>query len=256
VAAFVAAAAPAALACDYPGGPPGSEPVTSDGPGIVWAYYSNATARYAHGVLGDAIEAGTLRMEVRVPGGPYLGACEAYVHHEDGTVFEDIAPRIADMDGDGLTDTVVVESKPGAGAALVVYGMKDGALARIGATPQIGRSHRWLAPAGIADLDGDGQNDVAYVETPHIGGTLRVWTMRDGALVQIAEAPGFSNHRIGEDWITGGVRDCGNGPELVLPNFDWTRLMAVELRNGALATREIGDKATRGAVELALACQD
>ena len=30
--------------------------------------------------------------------------------------------------------------------------------------------------------------------------------MRDGALVQIAEAPGFSNHRIGQDFITGGVR--------------------------------------------------
>lgn len=39
--------------------------------------------------------------------------------------------------------------------------------------------------------------------------------------------PGLTNHRIGEDVISGGLRDCGQGPELVLASSDWTRLMRV-----------------------------
>ena len=35
------------------------------------------------------------------------------------------------------------------------------------ATPFIGTPRRWLAPVGVADLDGDGRAEIAYVETPH-----------------------------------------------------------------------------------------
>lgn len=215
--------------------------------------FGDRTGRYGHNVLGGNEYDGfgvVLRRDGDEP------TIYGIVLPAD-RVVEDVAVRVADMTGDDVPEIVLVESSRSGGAELTVYGgLDDGTLEKIAATPPIGRRNRWLAPAGIADLDGDGQNDVAYVETPHIGGTLRVWTMRDGALVEIARAPGFSNHRIGEDWITGGVRDCGGGPELVLPNFDWSRLMAVELRGSALAAREIGEETTRGAVDLALACQD
>jgi len=41
----------------------------------------------------------------------------------------------------------------------------------------------------IATLDGDGQNDIAYVETPHLGMTMRIVTLRDGELeIEVPEA--------------------------------------------------------------------
>jgi hypothetical protein len=45
--------------------------------------------------------------------------------------------------------------------------------------------------------------------------------------VETLRLPGLTNHRIGEAVISGGVRDCGQGPELILASKDWTRLMQV-----------------------------
>ena len=56
-----------------------------------------------------------------------------------------------------------------------------------------------------------------------------------------ARLPGLTNHRIGDTTITSTARNCGAGPEVVLPNADWTRLMAATPKG----TRDIGplDKA-------------
>jgi len=93
------------------------------------------------------------------------------------------------------------------------------------------------------DFDGDGVLDVAYVETPHIGGTLRIWSFADNEARQIASDPGYSNHRIGQNFITGGVRDCGKGPELVLPNAGWTKTILAWLGGGASCFDEQGNGA-------------
>ena len=76
----------------------------------------------------------------------------------------------------GAPEVIVVESSQSGGARLAVYGYDRGALRPVAATPEIGRRNRWLAPAGVADLNGDGQLDIAYVETPHLAGVLRIWT--------------------------------------------------------------------------------
>lgn len=243
-----------AFACDFPGGPPGAEEVTAEGEGVVWAYYSNATDIYRHGVLGDVWEAGALR--VLIAGEPTIGPCEDVAWLEGEAVFEDTNPRIADVTGDGLNDVVVVESALDRGAQLAVYGVGDGGFGKLAATPHIGRPNRWLAPAGIADFDGDGVLDVAYVETPHIGGTLRIWSFAGGAPRQLAAARGFSNHRIGEDFITGGVRDCGEGPELVLPDDGWQSTRLVWLREGVIEAAVLADDAAPETIAAALACED
>ncbi len=221
---------------------------------IVWgcgggAGYYSPTTEYAHGVLGDDVEyKGLLIMRPTA-----LGAIPSMSELPSGMVYEDVAPRCGDLDGDGDHDVVTVISDAVGGARLAVY--VNGPRHAI-ETPPIGRRFRWLAPAGIADFDGDGQNDVAYVETPHLGGILKVWTMRNGTLAQIASMGGFSNHRIGEEFITGGVRDCGDGPELVLPNFNWTQLMVVRWNSNGLAAHAIASTIDTGTISRALACED
>jgi hypothetical protein len=239
-----------ALGCDYPAGPPDAREVRAAGEGVTWAYYSNATTIYRHGILGDAIEAGALRAET-----PLTGPCDSMVYLGEDAVFEDVTPRIADVTGDGLNDVVVIETRLDAGASLAVYGMDGEIFRKLAATPHIGRPHRWLAPAGIADFDGDGVLDVAYVETPHNGGILRIWSFRGNRPREIASAPGYSNHRIGQNFVTGGMRDCGNGPELVLPNADWSRTLLVRQSGGVIASAVLSGDAEPGTTAKAMECR-
>jgi len=210
---------------------------------IVSADYTAPTDRYAHGILGDAIEWGELQIITDID-------THRFVLSQD-RVFEDTAPRLADVDGDGRPEVIVVETLARAGAQLAVYD----ATGKIAATPHIGQTNRWLAPIGVADLDGDGMIEIAYIDRPHLAKTLRVWRFMDGALEPVADLPGLTNHRIGERDIGGGIRDCGNGPEMITANADWTQVMATTLTDGQLTTRAIGAHVDRGSFATALACE-
>ncbi|QPH53019.1 FG-GAP repeat domain-containing protein [Pontivivens ytuae] len=191
--------------------------------------FAEPVARYGHAVLGDTPEWAALDG----PGGRFV--------LPEHRVFEDLVPRLADLDGDGRDEAVVVESDTRQGARLSVYALpEEGAPELLAATPFIGRSFRWLAPVGIADLDADGRLEIAYVETPHIGGTLRIWTLREGALLQEYAAPGFSNHRIGQDFIPGGIRDCGPGPEMVTVDAGWSRVLVTRWTPRGYETEDAG----------------
>ena len=213
---------------------------------ITQARYAEPTDRYAHGVLGDAIEWGALEMVVTRGG----GAQTYVVRLPRDRVFEDVAPRLADVDGDGAPEVVVVESQARTGAQLAVYD-ETGKLA---ATPHIGRRNRWLAPIGVADLDGDGTIELAYIDRPHLAKTLRVWRFEGGGLVPVADLPGLTNHRIGERDIGGGLRDCGQGVEMITASANWQRVMATTLRDGVLTTRDIASHIGRASLNAALAC--
>ena len=162
----------------------------------------------------------------------------------EGRVFEDIQPRCADLDGRPGREIIVVESSFDGGAQLAIYGAvtgPDGAptLGKIAATPHIGRRNRWLAPAGVGDFDGDGRPEIAYVEKPHLSGVLRFWRLEGEGLVEIASQGGFSNHRIGQDFITGGVRECGGETAVILPNFDWSALFEARLLGAEIDSEPI-----------------
>ncbi|MEK9725020.1 MAG: VCBS repeat-containing protein, partial [Rhodospirillaceae bacterium] len=148
------------------------------------------TDRYGHGVLGDAIEAGGVAAEL-------AGGTTARLFLADDSVFEDLRPRLVDMDGDGRDQIVVVRSYLNAGAALAVIGERGGKLAVAAMAEPIGLQNRWLNPIGAADFDGDRRLEAAVVITPHIGGTLRLYEWRGTRLVPDGEAFGFSNHTIG-----------------------------------------------------------
>ena len=211
------------------------------------AEFQEPTHRYGHGIMGDLPEWGRLCLS----GKDGQAAC---VTLPERRVFEDMAPRLADLDRDGTPEAVVVESDATQGAALVVYRLAGAELQRI-ATPPIGRAFRWLAPAGIADLDGDGYFEIAYVDRPHLAKTLRIWRYRDAALTEVAAAKGLTNHRIGETTIAGGIRDCGDTPEVITADAGWSRLVATTLDADKLTHRDIGPHKGRGSFKAAMACK-
>lgn len=210
-------------------GIPDGTVATDPGPGIVRAWYSEPTGRYGHAILGDRIEAGAL--EAVDAAGQLYG-----MSLDPNFVFEDLTPRLADMDGDGTAEIVSIRSQQDAGAAIAVYGIRKGRLVEIAATASIGRPNRWLNVAGIADFTGDGRLDIALVTTPHIGGRLEIWTLVSGLFTRVAAAEGFSNHAIGSTELgLSAVADVdGDGvPDLALPDAERSALRIVSVRDGA-----------------------
>ncbi|MEP5758307.1 MAG: VCBS repeat-containing protein [Litoreibacter sp.] len=211
---------------------------------IVSATYVDPTDRYQHGVLGDAIEwAG---IEIILANGRALK-----ITLPETRVFEDIAPRLFDIDNDGDHEIIVVETLNTEGAQLAIYDETG----KIAATPHIGMRNRWLAPIGAADLDADGYIEVAYIDRPHLTKMLRVWRFKDGTLTEISQQAGLTNHRIGETDIGGGIRHCENGPEIITATANWRHIVATRiLPTGQLETREIGQHTGRPSLNAALNC--
>ncbi|MDF1721203.1 MAG: VCBS repeat-containing protein [Minwuia sp.] len=203
--------------------------VSARGTGLIeQVWLGQPVKRYRHGILGDRIEAGTLY--ARLSNGRIIG-------HRLGSrfVFEDLTARLADLNGNGQDEIVVVQSSLEKGSALAVFGLRAGRLQALARTPWIGTANRWLNPAGIADYDGDGVLEVALVRTPHIGGTLQFWQLDGGEMRAMGELYGFSNHAIGSriqdlsvtlDWNSDGL------PDLVLPEIGRKSIAVVSLRGG------------------------
>lgn len=222
--------------------------VTAVGPAfaqhITAARYTEPTTRYAHGVLGDVIEHGALELTLD------NGVAPITLRLPLERVFEDTAPRVVDVDGDGRAEVVVVESHQDQGARLAIYNTAG----LVAATPYIGQRNRWLAPVAVADLDGDGLVELAYIDRPHLAKILRVWRFEAGALTEVATAPDLTNHRIGERDIAGGVRICSTGPEMIVARGDWSKLIAVTFNGTSLSLREIGPHEGRTSFARAFAC--
>jgi hypothetical protein len=213
---------------------PDARVAISTGP-IGEAWLIRPTRRYDHAVLGDAIEAGGLAVANS------RGRRIIYELDKD-SVFEDRMARLVDLDGDGTPEIVTVHSYPDSGAALAVYGLKnDELIVRLAQTRAIGHPHRWLNPLAAADFDGDGRIEIAWVETPHIGGVLKVARLyghgENRALEPFAELAGFSNHARGSRELFGGTTFDWNGdgrPDLILPSADRKRIRVVAFESGKL----------------------
>jgi hypothetical protein len=169
-------------------------------------------------VLGDAIEAGSLvavtasgrQLEIVLP-----------VEH----VFEDITPRIADLDGDGRNEVITIRSSENGGAAVAIFGLVDDGLALRGAGSENGQANRWLNIAGFLPRE-DGGLTLYGVRTPHIGGRLFSLDLRDGVLRERNDiTTDVSNHIIGSRELgMSAVGEFDGRVELVLPSQDRRRL--------------------------------
>lgn len=211
--------------------------------GVVGASYADPTTRYPHGVLGDEIEHGTLVLDI-------ADGTRLRIVLPETRVFEDTEPRLFDVDQDGDSEVIVVETDQERGARLSIYDANG----LVAATPFIGTSNRWLAPIGAADLDGDGVIEIAYVDRPHLAKIARIWRFENGGLVEVGRFEGVTNHRIGERDIAGGIRDCGNGPEMIVADARWQRLLALTFDGLEAKARDIGRHAGRASFARAMNC--
>ncbi len=202
------------------------------------AWLTRPTRRYDHAILGDDIEAGGLAVSNRRG-----RRVELILPAEE--VFEDRMARIADVDGDGADEIIVVHSYRDKGAALAIYALRGTGeserIARLAESAPIGRPHRWLNPAVIGDFDGDGKVEIAWVETPHIGGTLKVARLegsgKNRRLRLLASLGGFSNHQMGSRELQQAVSfdwDGDGHADIILPDAERKRMQVVAMKDGAL----------------------
>ena len=220
---------------------------------ITSASYVDPTSRYGHNVVpGGEYDSITFRL---------FGDRTITTEPSRDSVFEDTEPRLVDVDGDGSPEVITVVSYVDRGAAIRIWDEVEAPDQPGGTTIEImaegkpiGTRFRWLAIVGAGDLDGDGQIEIAYVDRPHLAKTLRIVRIDGAQLVEATAAGGVTNHRIGEPDIAGGIRDCGDGPEMLMASADWSRMLAVTFADGELQGFDIGLDTSRPAFAAALAC--
>ncbi|MDP2006952.1 MAG: hypothetical protein Q8K45_14850 [Rubrivivax sp.] len=201
--------------------------------------------RYAHGVLGDGIEA-TRLLWLERHGLQALRSLTLPAPH----VFEDIEPRPVRVQGQapdarGAAGLLTVRSGPEGGQLALVtsdpaqpQGLR---VAALGDT--VGGFHRWLAPTT------QGTHLVA-VHTPHIGGVLHVYRLEGQRLGRRRLMADVSTHAIGSRetdlaaWVQGRLvlpSQDGRLLRVLDPAADWAELFTVELRGRATMTAALAD---------------
>ena len=190
------------------------------------AIYIEATdERYVHAIMGDALEAASL-LVVNTVDLSTIGRVDL----PGEQVFEGLSPIWADVDEDGRADLITTMSEGGAGATLQVYRANGDLLA---SSDPIGQSLRWRHQLAWGPFGADGENLLAEVLTPHIGGQVGFFRY-DGAgrLERVNRLAGYTSHVIESPNLDMAVAGDFNGdgqPELVLPNQDRNEIAGLQM---------------------------
>ncbi len=188
------------------------------------AFYAEATDRYRHGVLGDALEAGSLALIETMNGSPQYVA----ISFPGGLVAEGIAPLWTDLDQDGESEILVTLSDGEGGARLALFD-REGVL-RSESDP-IGKGFRWRHQIASAPVGPGGAWEIISVLTPHIGGIVQYHRWSGDRLELVAQLSGYSSHALGSrnlDMAVVGDFDGNGTPETAVPNQPRTDLAGVQ----------------------------
>ncbi len=200
--------------------------IAYSGGSIAQAWLSEPTLRYRHGVLGDDVEAEMLK--VRMKDGRTLS-----FKLPNDSVYEDLEPRIIDLNGEQAV--LVVRSYLNAGASIAVYRVAGDRIEPIGESDPIGLSHRWLNPVGAADFDGDGITEIAAVVTPHLSGLLTIYQRDGDSFLRESARSGYSTHFIGSTVLAMSLVEDVDGDgaaDIILPSLDRDNLAVVSFAGG------------------------
>lgn len=187
------------------------------------------TDRYAHGVLGDKLEAASITIVDTGPRGRW--ATRSIRLPKEGVV-EGIAPIWADLGGDRRREIVVTVSDEERGAQIQAY-REDGRF--VAAGPAIGQGFRWRHPLAVARFGPAGERELAVVRTPHIGGVVEFYRLSGKQLRIVAEVPGYTSHVLGSrnlDMAAAGDFDGDGAVELLVPDQERTALGAIRRAPG------------------------
>jgi hypothetical protein len=203
---------------------PDARPVVNRGGQI--AIYTGATdQRYAHGVLGDTLEAASLTI-LNVDGATLAVATQ--IELDGDSVFEGIAPIWADVDGDGADDLITTMSNGVGGAQLRVF-RADGAPLADGEA--IGQGNRWRHQLAFGAFGVNGETELVDILTPHIGGVVEYFRLNGNTLERAASITGYSSHGLGSRNLDMAVAGDFNGDgqlEMVVPDQAQTRIAGLQ----------------------------
>lgn len=151
--------------------------------------------------------------------------------------IEALAPRLVDLDGDGIDEIITTTVGAGGGSVLTVLTYRDSGLAIAwesdAASPGV-----WRDVVAAADLDGDGVLEIATVTAGDDQGRLELWKRSGEAYVQAVVLKGFASLVPGTR--TAGIAAVadmdGDGIEdIVLPSLDRMSLRVISYAAGQIA---------------------
>lgn len=193
----------------------------------VFAQYTNPTTKYGHGILGDQVEAEQLVVVV--------DSVFYEFELEDDFVFEDIRPRLYDVDLDGSLEFITIRTKLTEGAGIAIYKIIEEQLVEYAYVPEIGSANRWLNIVAIDDIDQDGIIEILWIETPHIGGILKIAKIEAGELQVLSEQNGYSNHAIGETNLCLSALSINENQRIIhVPNQERTMVVGFSFQDVSL----------------------
>lgn len=212
------------------------EQISMSSDGSVFAQYADPTEKYTHGILGDQIEAEKL---VVVADSTFYE-----LDLEENFVFEDIRPRLYDVDSDGSLEIITIRTNIERGAGIAIYKIIDNQLEEYAFVPEIGSSNRWLNIVAIDDIDQDGVVEILWIETPHIGGILKIAKIQAGELQVLSEQNGYSNHAIGEKNLCLSVLGLVEDQRIAyVPNQERNKVVGFSFQNSDLEIHSEIDQA-------------
>jgi hypothetical protein len=193
---------------------------------------SDPTDQYAHGILGDTIEAKSVTIVTLRENPEIVNQFSV----PDGWVIESIQPLWVDWDEDGQMEILLTLSNSSEGAKLVLFDEKGTVLAE---SMSIGQGNRWRHALAIAQFGDKGERLLVEVQTPHIGGIVKFhrWDKENHKIELMASLGNYSTHDIGSR-VMGMymiLKDRENGQALIiLPNQSKTELVALRYVSGKI----------------------